>query len=74
MPQKVLIRQPRVSEKTGLGRSAIYARLIFNPKRPNDYDQTFPKPIKIGGRAVAWVESEIDAWIESRVAASRQAA
>jgi prophage regulatory protein len=33
----------------------------------------FPKPVKLseGGRAVAWIESEIDAWIESRITASR---
>jgi prophage regulatory protein len=25
----------------------------------------FPKPIKIGGRAQAWMESEIEAWLEA---------
>ena len=28
----------------------------------------FPQPIKVGGKN-AWVESEIDAWIEARMAA-----
>jgi prophage regulatory protein len=27
----------------------------------------FPRQISLGGRAVAWLESEIDDWIESRV-------
>lgn len=54
-----LIKLPRVLEKTGLGRTAIYT----NP--------TFPKPVKIGTRAVAWVEQEVDDWIARRIAASR---
>lgn len=29
---------------------------------------SFPKPIKIGPRAVAWVESELDAWERQRIA------
>ena len=28
----------------------------------------FPKPIRIGVRAVAWVESEVDDWIAQRIA------
>lgn len=31
----------------------------------------FPRPIKIGPRASAWIESEVEAWIEQRIAASR---
>ncbi len=34
-------------------------------------DHDFPEPIKIGARAVAWVEEEVDAWIEARIEASR---
>lgn len=30
---------------------------------------TFPKPIKLGGRASGWLEHEIDAWIAGRIAA-----
>ena len=28
----------------------------------------FPKPVKIGAARNAWVESEIDAWIDRRIA------
>ena len=28
----------------------------------------FPKQVKLGGRSVAWVESEIEEWIDSRIA------
>ena len=31
----------------------------------------FPKPIKIGVRASAWLESEIEDWIDSKISASR---
>ncbi|MCB8747707.1 AlpA family phage regulatory protein [Rhodoferax sp. U2-2l] len=50
-----LIRQPLVSELTGLGRSTIYAL------------PDFPKKIQIGRRAVGWKRSEVLAWLESRV-------
>ena len=73
MPQ-TLLRLPDLTAKTGLGRSAVYARITPNPKRPNDYDPTFPKPIKIGGRAVAWLESEVDAWIAQRISSNRKEA
>lgn len=59
MSQSNLLRLPEVQKKTLRGRTAIYT------------DPTFPKPIKIGKRAVAWLESEVDAWIADRIAASR---
>ncbi|WP_332408370.1 AlpA family transcriptional regulator [Vibrio metschnikovii] len=44
---------------TGLGRSTIYKFMA---------DETdFPKSVPLGGRAVAWVESEIEEWMESRL-------
>ncbi|MCZ8395881.1 helix-turn-helix transcriptional regulator [Achromobacter ruhlandii] len=59
MTSESLIKLPQVIEKTGRGRTTIYT------------DPTFPKPVKIGTRAVAWVQSEVDAWIAQRIAASR---
>jgi prophage regulatory protein len=56
-----LLRLQEVREVTGLSRSSIYA------------DADFPKPVKIGPRAVAWVEQEIREWIAARIA-SREAA
>jgi prophage regulatory protein len=29
----------------------------------------FPRPVKIGEHAVAWVEEEVDDWLESRIRA-----
>jgi prophage regulatory protein len=58
---KKLMRLQAVKEITGLSRSSIYA------------DPSFPKPVKIGERAVAWVEDEVLAWVEERIA-EREAA
>lgn len=51
-------RLKKVMEQTGLGRSSIY-KLIK--------EGSFPKPVPLGIRAVGWVATEINAWIESRV-------
>ncbi len=50
-----LLRMPRVIERTGKSRGAIYADIA---------EGTFPAPVKIGARAVAWPSNAIDSWIE----------
>lgn len=45
-------------QRTGLSRSHIYA-LAQQGK--------FPKPTKLSERSSAWVESEVQEWIESRI-------
>ncbi|TSE29335.1 AlpA family phage regulatory protein [Tepidimonas taiwanensis] len=67
----VILRRKQVEERTGLSRSSIYARLRPNPKRPGDFDPTFPRPVQLGARAVGWVEAEIDAWLAARIERSR---
>ncbi|EFA8815120.1 MULTISPECIES: helix-turn-helix transcriptional regulator [Enterobacteriaceae] len=57
-----LIRLTEVMNRTGYCKAWIY-RLIKDGK--------FPAPVKIGTRAVAFVESEIDAWIQSVIETSR---
>ncbi len=52
------LRLPRVLEKTGLSRSTTYAMIN---------DGQFPAPVRIGRRAVGWVESEVDRWLTARV-------
>ena len=58
-----MLRLPTVKERVSLGRSSIYAAI----KRG-----TFPAPVRLSERAVAWVESDIDAWLASRIEASRK--
>ena len=57
-----LLRLPGVMTQTGLRRAAIYSRIA---------DGTFPSPVKIGTRAVAWPESAVQAWIAERIAEAR---
>lgn len=68
-----IIRRKQVEARTGLSRSTIYAKLRLNPKRPADYDSTFPKPISVGAKAVGWIEAEIDDWLIAQVKKSRRA-
>ena len=57
-----ILRLPEVLARTGLSRSTIYVRV----------DQgRFPKPVSLGARAVGWIESEVDRWIQERIAESR---
>ncbi|GIU32549.1 transcriptional regulator [Shewanella colwelliana] len=53
-----LIKLKEVMDSTGLGRSTIYNYIA---------DETFPKPVSLGARAVAWVESEVQDWILERI-------
>lgn len=53
-----LLRLKQVEEKTGLKRSQIYLYM------KND---DFPRSIKIGPASVAWLESEIDEWINLKL-------
>jgi prophage regulatory protein len=57
-----ILRLPDVKRSTGLSRSTIYLRISQG---------TFPKPVSLGGRAVGWLEAEIQAWLERRIEASR---
>jgi prophage regulatory protein len=63
-----ILRRKQVEARTGLSRSAIYAKLRHNPRRPGDFDPTFPKPVSVGARAVGWLESEIEQWLAERAA------
>ena len=69
-----ILRRKQVEARTGLSRSTIYAKLRRNPKRPSDYDPTFPHPVSVGAKAVGWIESEIDAWLTAQIEKSRKAA
>jgi len=63
-----VLRLRQVIQRVGLSRSTIYDRI--NPKSSR-YDESFPKPIKIGASAIGWIESSISEWIESRIELGR---
>ena len=68
-----ILRRKQVEARTGLSRSSIYARLRQNPKRPGDFDPTFPRPVSVGAKAVGWIEAEINDWLAAQIAKSRKA-
>ena len=56
-----LLRLPQTLERTGLTRTRAYALIARGE---------FPQPVKLNpnGRAIAFPESEVDAWISDRMA------
>ena len=62
------IRLNEVLSRTGYGRTSIYRKME---------DGSFPRSVKLGGppidpnvfdsRAIAWIEDEVEQWIESRI-------
>lgn len=70
-PAPTILRRTQVEARTGLSRSSIYAKLRYDPARPGLYDPAFPKPISIGLRTRGWIESEVTAWLEAQIKASR---
>ena len=66
--QKRLIRLPEVLSRTGYGRTSIYRKME---------EGSFPRSVKLGGppidpnvfdsRAIAWIEDEVEQWIDSRI-------
>jgi len=60
----IILRRKQVEARTGLSRSTIYARIA---------EGSFPRPIDLGGgRAVGWIEAEINAWVQARIEQSRK--
>lgn len=54
--QSRLIRSKEVQAITGLPKSSLH-----NMARAG----TFPAPLKLGARAVAWREADVQAWVEN---------
>ena len=59
-----ILRLPTVKTRTGLSRSTLYLRIKHD---------LFPKPVSLGARAVGWLESDVQEWLENQIAESRKA-
>ena len=57
-----LLRASEVVHRIGVGRTMLF-QLVAK--------REFPQPIRITSRNVGFVESEVDGWINARIAASR---
>lgn len=62
MTQEKIIRISKVMDMTGMKRSTIYHHIK---------NGTFPRPIRIAARSSGWIASEVNEWIESKIADSR---
>ena len=60
--QEQMLRLPQVKLKIGRATSTIWKDVK---------EGTLPPPVALGARAVAWRESELQAWIEVKVLATR---
>lgn len=60
-----LLSQSETSKRVSLGRTTIWKRV-----KSGD----FPAPVQIGERKIAFVRSEIEAWISARIAERDEAA
>jgi prophage regulatory protein len=58
-----LFRLPKVLDKTGLGKTRLYELMA---------EGSFPRPISIGLRSVAWPSEEVDRWVKARIKSSRR--
>jgi prophage regulatory protein len=56
---RMLLRLREVMRRTGESKSAIYRGIAAH---------TFPQPVAISERAVAWVDTEIDDYVEAKIA------
>ncbi len=54
------LRRPEVEARTGLSRGTIYAKMN---------EGTFPRPCRVGKRAVAWRGEDIERWIAQQIEA-----
>jgi prophage regulatory protein len=53
-----VLKRLAVQDKAGLSKTALYQKIS---------EGTFPKPVRLGRKAVGWIESELDQWIAARV-------
>lgn len=56
MAEKTL-RRSEIEARFGVSRSTIYAWMSSGD---------FPRPVRLGRRAVGWLERDIDAWLKAR--------
>ena len=62
-PEEVIfLRLPKVKAVTGLSKSSLYELIRAN---------SFPAPVHLGARTVAWVASEVKQWAAERILSSR---
>ncbi len=64
-PRERFIRLPEVLYTTGLSRSTVYEMMSR---------RQFPAQVSLGGKNVAWLASEVEQWMDERIANRHQEA
>jgi len=59
-PDDHFIRMKEVRQRTGLSRATIYRKIG---------EGSFPPNRKLGGQAVAWLNSEVQSWLDAQIEA-----
>jgi prophage regulatory protein len=59
MSQAKLVRRPEVLKRVPFSNATLHRKVT---------EGTFPAPVKIGARAVAWLAEEIDVWERKNIA------
>lgn len=54
-----ILKLPEVIQRTALSKASIYAFIQAGQ---------FPKQIKLSIRSVGWLESDVDSWLDARIA------
>lgn len=67
-PTLKILRRKQLLVKLSIANTTLYDWL---DERSSRYDPTFPKRIHLSSHSVGWLEHEIDAWIEARIASGR---
>ncbi|KFG94410.1 regulatory protein [Burkholderia paludis] len=57
------LRPTQAAEKLGIGMSTLWSRA--------KHDADFPKPVKLSSRTTIFIEAELDAYLQKRIAESR---
>ncbi|ANW23713.1 AlpA family transcriptional regulator [Vibrio coralliilyticus] len=57
-----IIRLPEVIRRTGLSRSTIYLHMSKG---------FFPKSVSLGERAIGWAETDVEQWLDERIAEAK---
>ncbi len=60
---QMMYRLPEVKKRMGLSRSSIYLQMTQG---------LFPKPVKLGSRAVGWPSDEVETILKARLANYRE--
>lgn len=61
--ERNLLRISKVLDRTGLSRSVLYSKVAAG---------TFPPPVKISDRAIAWPSDQVTSWIEQTIRGGSQ--